>query len=55
MRHNDQLKFTLPAQHPNPRVHSLLFKTNTPFKPKVVPGRPAYQRNNKHRGQDLQG
>lgn len=55
MRSIDQLKFALPGRHPNPRVHNLLFKTNTPFKPKVVLGRPVYQRNSKHRGQDLSG
>jgi hypothetical protein len=36
-------------QHPNPRVHNLLFSSNTPFKPKVVQNRTRYQRHNKHR------
>ncbi len=39
-------------QNPDPRAHYLLFKNNTPFKPKVVPSKLLYQRNNKHRFQD---
>jgi hypothetical protein len=39
-------------QNPDPRAHFLLFKNNTPFKPKVVPSKLLYQRNTKHRFQD---
>jgi hypothetical protein len=36
-------------QNPNPRAHLALFKSNTPFKPKVVPSKLLYRRNTKHR------
>jgi len=36
-------------QCPNPRAHILLFKNNTPFKPKSVPSKLLHQRNKKHR------
>lgn len=39
-------------QNPNPRAHIVLFKNNTPFKPKVVPSRLLYSRNIKHRGRE---
>jgi len=40
------LSFKLePIKH---RVHRVLFDDNTPFKPKVVPGKKSYSRKNKH-------
>jgi hypothetical protein len=39
-------------QNPNPRAHIVLFKNNTPFKPKVAQSRLLYQRNSKHRGRE---
>jgi hypothetical protein len=39
-------------QNPNPRAHIVLFKNNSPFKPKVVSSKLLYQRNNKHRGRE---
>lgn len=39
-------------QNPDPRAHFMLFKNNTPFKPKVVPSKLRYQRHSKHRTQD---
>ena len=32
------------------RAHNVLFKQNTPFKPKVVKSKVAYKRNPKHKG-----
>ena len=37
-------------QNPNPRAHILLFKSNSPFKPKSVANKLLYKRNKKHRG-----
>jgi hypothetical protein len=51
----DKLKIIVPVMHPNPRVHYVLFKTNTPFKPKVVQNTNPYQRHSKHRGQEKFG
>jgi hypothetical protein len=53
MSRTEQRKIVIKLQqNPDPRAHFLLFKNNTPFKPKVVPSKLLYQRNTKHRFQD---
>jgi len=49
MRQKQDLIIVVQKQHPNPRVHNLLFSNNTPFKPKVVQNRTRYKRHNKHK------
>jgi hypothetical protein len=39
------------TQHPNPRVHNLLFSSNSPFKPKKVLKKTAFRRQIKHKNQ----
>jgi len=46
------LSFTVAkTQHPNPRVHNLLFSGNSPFKPKKVLKKTAFRRQIKHKNQ----
>jgi hypothetical protein len=46
------LSFTVAkTQHPNPRVHNLLFSSNSPFKPKKVLKKTAFRRQIKHKNQ----
>jgi hypothetical protein len=49
MRQKQELIVVAGKQHPNPRAHFLLFKSNTPFKPKVVQNKLRYQRQTKHK------
>lgn len=49
MRQKQELIVVVEKQHPNPRAHFLLFKNNTPFKPKVVQNKLRYQRHRKHK------
>jgi hypothetical protein len=39
-------------ERPKHRAHRVLFDENTPFKPKVVPGKATYNRKQKHRNKD---
>ena len=39
------------VKHPNPRAHFLLFKNNSPFRPKQQKNQVLYRRHNKHRKQ----
>ena len=48
---NNRLTIVVPKQHPDPRVHSLLFKNNTPFKPKIELKSVLFKRHNKHKKQ----
>lgn len=53
MSSNQERKIVVKLQqNPDPRAHFMLFKSNTPFKPKVVPNKLRYQRRSKHRAQD---
>lgn len=46
----EKLSFKLPkVKH---RMHFVLFDEDTPFRPKVVNRKPAYQRKPKHKTQD---
>lgn len=49
MSKKPELVFIVEEKHPNPRIHWLLFKNNSPFKPKQEKNRLLYQRHNKHR------
>lgn len=45
---NKTLSFKI--EMPKHRVHRVLFQDNTPFKPKVVQSKIAYNRKPKHKG-----
>ena len=46
MKQNSTMKLVIPR--PRTRAHVVLFCENTPFKPKVVANKKAYQRRSKH-------
>lgn len=50
----EKLKLKFKHQSPEPRAHRVLFRSDTPFKPKVVNARPRYQRKSKHPGADYE-